>query len=93
MFLTKFYDNQIQKDELRGHVECMVEKGNAYGFLVRKFEGKGPLRRPGHKWEDTIKMRLTILGSASGLSSLRVKRFIRKRQKLLATVSMGGHLL
>jgi hypothetical protein len=29
---------------------------NAYKILVGKPEGKRPLRRPKHRWEDNIKM-------------------------------------
>jgi hypothetical protein len=36
----------------------MIAKRNAYRVLVRKPEGKGPLRRPRHMWEDNIKMDL-----------------------------------
>jgi hypothetical protein len=31
-------------------------KRNAYGFLVRKPEGKRPLGRQRHRWVDNIKM-------------------------------------
>jgi hypothetical protein len=31
-------------------------KRNAYRILVGKPEGKRPLGRPRHRWEDTIKM-------------------------------------
>jgi hypothetical protein len=30
----------------------MGEKINAYKILVRKLEGKRPLRRPRYRWED-----------------------------------------
>jgi hypothetical protein len=33
-----------------------TEKINAYGALVGKPEGRRPLRRPRHRWEDNIKM-------------------------------------
>jgi hypothetical protein len=33
----------------------MEEMKNAYGTLVRKPEGKRPLRIPGHRWEDNIR--------------------------------------
>jgi hypothetical protein len=36
----------------------MGEKRNAYRILVGKPEGKKPLGRPGHRWEDYIKMDL-----------------------------------
>jgi hypothetical protein len=29
---------------------------NAYKMLVRKPEGRRPVRRPRHRWEDNIKM-------------------------------------
>jgi hypothetical protein len=38
--------------------EASSEKRNAYKVLVGKPEGKRPLRRPGHKWEDSIKTSL-----------------------------------
>jgi hypothetical protein len=31
-------------------------------ILVEKLEGKRPLRRPGYRWEDNIKMDLKGLG-------------------------------
>jgi hypothetical protein len=41
-----------------GHVERMGQKRNAYRILVRKTEGKRPLRRPRRRWVDNIKMDL-----------------------------------
>jgi hypothetical protein len=40
--------------------ECSMhmEIRNAHKILVRKPEGKGPLRRPRHRWKDNIKMHL-----------------------------------
>jgi hypothetical protein len=40
----------------------MWEKINAYKVLVGKPEGKKPLGRPRHKWEDNNKMDLEIQG-------------------------------
>jgi hypothetical protein len=37
----------------------MGEKRNSYRILVGKPEGKRPLGRPRHRWEDNIKMDLT----------------------------------
>jgi len=34
----------------------MRESGDAYRVLVGKPEGKRPLGRPRHRWEDNIKM-------------------------------------
>jgi hypothetical protein len=41
-----------------GHIAHMGEIRNAYKILVGKPEGKRPLRRPRHRWEDRIKMDL-----------------------------------
>jgi hypothetical protein len=43
-----------------GHVARMEEKRNAYRILVGKPEGKRPLGRPRHRWEDNIGMDLEI---------------------------------
>jgi len=40
------------------HVACMGEMGNAYNIVIGKHEGKRPLRRPRHRWEDNIRMNL-----------------------------------
>jgi hypothetical protein len=37
-----------------GHVARMRERSGAYGVLVGKPEGKRPLGRPRHGWEDNI---------------------------------------
>ena len=37
-----------------GHVACMGERRGAYRVLVVEPEGKRPLGRPRHKWEDNI---------------------------------------
>jgi hypothetical protein len=36
----------------------MGKKRNAYRILLRKPEGKRPLGRPRHRWEDNIRMDL-----------------------------------
>jgi len=45
-----------------GHVTCMGENRGVYGVLVGKPRGKRPLGRPGHRWEDNIKMDLQEVG-------------------------------
>jgi hypothetical protein len=47
-----------------GHVAFM-ERRSAYEVLVGKPEGKRPLGRPRHKWEDNIKIDLQELGCGS----------------------------
>jgi hypothetical protein len=39
-----------------GHVACTGERRCVYRVLVGKPEGRGPLGRPRHRWEDNIKM-------------------------------------
>jgi hypothetical protein len=48
-----------------GHVACMREKRNAYRILVGKPEGKRPLGRLRHRWEDNIEMDLREIGWGS----------------------------
>jgi hypothetical protein len=45
-----------------GHVACMEEESNVYRVLMGKPEGKRPLRRPRHRWEDGIRMDLREIG-------------------------------
>ena len=40
----------------------MGETRGVYRGLVGKLEGKRPLRRPRHRWEDDIKMDLKMWG-------------------------------
>jgi hypothetical protein len=45
-----------------GHVARMGERRGIYRVLVRKPEGKRPLERLRHRWEDNIKMDLQEMG-------------------------------
>jgi hypothetical protein len=45
-----------------GHVGWMGEGRGVYTVLVEKPEGKRPLRRPRHQWEDNIKADLQEVG-------------------------------
>jgi hypothetical protein len=45
-----------------GHVACMEEGRGVYRVLVGRPEGKRPLGRPRHMWEDNIKMDLREIG-------------------------------
>jgi hypothetical protein len=40
----------------------MGERRAVYVVLVGKPEGRRPLERPGHRWEDNIKMDLQEMG-------------------------------
>jgi hypothetical protein len=45
-----------------GHVARMGEERKVYKVFLGKPEGKGPLRRPRHRWEDGIRMNLREIG-------------------------------
>jgi hypothetical protein len=45
-----------------GHVVHMGEVRGAYNILVGRPEGRRPLGRPKHRWEDNIKMDLREIG-------------------------------
>ena len=45
-----------------GHIARMGEKRGVYTVLVGKREGKKPLGRARHRWEDNIKMDLQEVG-------------------------------
>jgi hypothetical protein len=45
-----------------GQVGCMGEEIKVYKVLVGKAEGKRPLGRPRHRWEDGIRMDLRETG-------------------------------
>ena len=45
-----------------GHVARMRERRGVYRVFVGKPEGKRPLARPRHRWEDNIKMDLHEVG-------------------------------
>jgi hypothetical protein len=49
---------QIKSRRMRwaGHVACMGAERNVYRVLMGKPEGKRPLGRPRHRWEDGIRM-------------------------------------
>ena len=57
-----------------GHVACMGERRGVYKDVVGKPEGKRPLERPRHRWEDKIKMDLQEVGCGvwTGSSWLRI---------------------
>jgi hypothetical protein len=45
-----------------GHAACIEWMRNTYKTLVRRPEGKRPLGRPGHRWEDYIRIELWEIG-------------------------------
>jgi hypothetical protein len=59
---------QIKSRRMRyvGHVACMEKERKVYRVLVGKPEGKRPLGRPRHRWEDGIRMDLRKIGWQGG---------------------------
>ena len=49
-----------------GHVALMGQGRGMHRVLVGKPEGKRPLGRPRHRWEDNIKMDLKEVGRGCG---------------------------
>jgi hypothetical protein len=61
----------------------MGEDRKLYKVLVKKPEGKTPLRRPRHKWEDGIRMDLREIG----LRGVNWIRLAQDRDRWRAVVS------
>jgi len=49
-----------------GHVARMGRRRGAYSYLVGKPEGKRPLGKPRHRWEDNFKMFFSRSGVGRG---------------------------
>jgi len=64
-----------------GHVARVGERRGVYRVLMGKPEGKRPLGRPTHRWEDNIKMNLQLVG-CGGMDWIN----------LVQIGSGGGHL-
>jgi hypothetical protein len=47
---------ESRKMRWEGHVARMGEGRGVYRVLVGKHEGKRPLGRPRHRWEDNVRM-------------------------------------
>jgi hypothetical protein len=54
--------NKSRRMRWAGHVAHVGEGRNVHRVLVGKTEGKRPLERPRHMWEDRIKMNLREIG-------------------------------
>jgi hypothetical protein len=61
---------RIRRMKLEGHVARMSVMRNAYKYLVGKPEGKRTLGKPGHTWDDNIKMDLKEIWCELGSSGL-----------------------
>jgi hypothetical protein len=68
-----------------GHVVCIREGRGVYGVLVGRPEGKRPLGRPRHRWEDNNKMNLRERG-IDGTNWIRLAQDRVRRRVILNTV-------
>jgi hypothetical protein len=79
LYSSPFIIREIKSRRMRwaGHVARMGEGRNVYRVLVGKPEGKRPLGRQRHRWEDGIKMDLREIGWGvwSGFTWLRIGIF------------------
>ena len=71
-----------------GHVARMGEGRGVHRVLIGKPEGKRPLGRPSHRWEDNIKMVLQEVGG----SCVDWMELARDRDRWQALVSMVRNL-
>jgi hypothetical protein len=53
---------KLRRKRCAGYVVCMEERRDVYGVLVGWPEGKRPLARLRHRWEDNIKIDLRETG-------------------------------
>jgi hypothetical protein len=53
---------KLRRMRWAGHTGCLEERRGVYRVLLGKPEGKRPLGRPGHRWEDNIKMDFQEVG-------------------------------
>jgi hypothetical protein len=62
----------IKLRRMRGarHVARMGEKRGVYRFLVGRPEGRRPLEKPRHRWQDNIKRDLQDVGGGGGMDSI-----------------------
>ena len=70
-----------------GHVARTGERRGVYRVLVRKPEGKRPLGRPRHRWDDNIKMDLQEVG-CGGMDWIELAQD-RDRWRALVNVVMN----
>jgi hypothetical protein len=63
-----------------------------YRVLVGKPEGKGPLERPGRRWEDGIKMDLSETGWGGGVEWIHLAQ-VRDRWRTVVNAVMNLRVL
>lgn len=71
---------------MAGHGPCMGQARNVYKIVVRKPEGKRPLKRPTHQWEDNITTNLKETG-CKGVGWIHLAQ---ERDQWQVTLNMGS---
>jgi hypothetical protein len=66
----------------------MGEMRNAYKILILKPDGKRPLERPRHRWEDNIRMDFRRIVWVDGLVGVDWIHLVQDRHQLMALVNM-----
>jgi hypothetical protein len=74
-----------------GHVARMGEMRNAYNILAGRSEGKKPIRRSKHRWEDNIRMYLREMGW-EGVDWMHLAQDREHWRALVNTVMAGKFL-
>jgi hypothetical protein len=84
---------QFKSRQIRwaGHVACVGEEREVYKVLVGKPEGKRPLGRPRHRWEDEIRMDLGEIG-LGGVDWIRLSQD-RDRWRAVVSAVMSLRVL
>jgi len=77
----------ISRRRWAGHVARVGERGGVYRVLVGKPEGKRPLGRPRHRWEDNIKVDLHEVG-CKGMDWIELAQD-RERSRALVNAVMN----
>jgi hypothetical protein len=63
VLLARYHsDDQIERNVIGRACSTYEEARNIYRVLVGKTEGRRPLGKPRHRWEDNIKMGLQMWG-------------------------------
>ena len=68
-----------------GHVACMGKKRGIYRVMVGKPEGKRPLGKPRHRWQDNIKMDLKEM-ECGGMDWIELAQDMDRWQALVNAV-------
>ena len=66
LFIRYYSDDEIKKTEMGRACGMYGERRDAYRFFDGETDGKRPLERSRHRWEDNIEMDLQEVGWSGG---------------------------